>query len=126
TWDEGTANVGGPFGTMILSQLAKGGGYRLTNRLDHTATFRTLQEIFGVPFLYAARNAAGLGDLFKPTIQLSAPSLTGNGLLQFTAEGVAPGKTNIFQVATNFSANPVVWANLLTNVTTTNRFTFLD
>ena len=74
TWDEGTANVAGPFATIVVSQFAKGGGYHITNRLDHTATFRTLQEIFAVPFLYAANNATGLDDLFKPIIQLSAPA----------------------------------------------------
>src|SRR5205814_653615 len=120
SWDEGTANVGGPFGTLVLSQFAKGGGYRMTNRLDHTATFRTLQEIFHVPFLYAANNATSLSDLFKPTIELSAPGFTTNGLLQFTANGIVPGKSNYFQFATNFSAtNPVAWTSLLTNVLST-------
>ena len=86
----------------------------MTNRLDHTATFRTLQEIFAVPFLYAAQNAAGLGDLFKPAIQLSAPSFTTNRLLQFTANGIVAGKTNLIQAAANFSGtNPVAWLNLL-------------
>ncbi|PYM13846.1 MAG: hypothetical protein DME18_08035, partial [Verrucomicrobia bacterium] len=127
TWDEGTANVAGPFGTIVLSQFAKGGGYHMTNRLDHTATFRTLQEIFAVPFLYAAQNATGLGDLFKPAIQLSAPSFTTNRLLQFTANGIVAGKTNLIQAAANFSGtNPVAWLNLLTNVLATNRFTFVD
>src|SRR3954466_5587545 len=125
TWDEGTANVGGPFGTMVLSQFAKGGGYKNTNRLDHTATFRTLQEIFNVPFLFAAKNATSLSDLFKPVIGLSAPEPTSNGGFQFTANGIVPGKTNYFQYATN-PANPSSWVNLATNVLTTNRFTFTD
>jgi len=118
--------VGGPFGTMVLSQFAKGGGYRMTNRLDHTATFRTLQEIFHVPFLYAANNAIGLSDLFKPEIELSAPALNTNGLLQFTANGLVLGKSNFFQFTADLSAttNPITWSNLLTNVLTTNRFTF--
>jgi len=126
TWDEGTANVGGPYGTIVVSQFAKGGGYLNTNKLDHTATFRTLKESFGVPFLYAAKNATGLGDLFKPTLQLSAPSLTTNGLFKFTASGTVPGKTNFFQFTTNVSATPGPWINLLTNVLTTNRFTVTD
>lgn len=127
TWDEGTKNVAGPYGTILLSQFAKGGGYRMTNRLDHTATFRTLQEIFGVPFLFAAKNATGLGDLFKPTIQLSAPSLTTNRLFQFTTAGATPGKTDFFQFATNLAGtNPVTWLNLLTNIATTNPFTLID
>ena len=127
TWDEGTGNVAGPFGTIVLSQFAKGGGYYMTNRLDHTATFRTLQEIFGVPFLGAARNAVGLGDLFKPTIQCSALSLTTGGLLQFTAEGLVPGKTNFFQASSDWPrTNTLTWTNLLTNVLATNRFRFTD
>jgi hypothetical protein len=127
TWDEGTANVGGPFGTIVLSPLAKGGGYRLTNRLDHTATFRTLQEIFHVSLLFAAKTGTNLGDLFKPTIQLSAPTLTPNQSLQFTASGLVPGKTNYFQFTTNLAGtNPVSWRNVLTNVLPTNRFNFVD
>ena len=127
TWDEGTANVPGPFGTIVLSQFAKGGGYRNTNQLDHTATFRTLQEIFGVPFLYAAKNATSLADLFKPTIELSPPSLTSNGWWQVTANEVVPGKTNFFQFTSNFpGTEPVTWVNLLTNVVTTNRCIFTD
>jgi phosphatidylinositol-3-phosphatase len=127
TWDEGTANVAGPYATIVLSQFAKGGGYRLTNRLDHTATFRTLQEIFGVPLLYAAKTGTNLSDLFKPTIQLSLTSITTNRLVQFTASGVVPGKTNWFQFASNFpGTGPATWVNLLTNVLMTNRFLFTD
>jgi hypothetical protein len=127
TWDEGTANVAGPFGTIVLSSEARGGGFHLTNRLDHTATFRTLQEIFGVPFLFAARNATGLGDLFLPSIQLTPPLAT-NGHWQVTAMGVAPGRTNVLQFAADFEAthSATGWANLLTNVPVTNRVTFLD
>ncbi|HUR47476.1 MAG TPA: alkaline phosphatase family protein [Candidatus Saccharimonadales bacterium] len=124
TWDEGTGNVGGPFGTIVLSQFAKGGGYRNTNRLDHTATFRTLQEIFGVPFLFAAKNAASLSDLFKPAINVSA-TLGSNGAFQLIASGIVPGKTNYLQFASNL-ANGGTWVNLATNVVNTNRFIFRD
>src|SRR5262252_1129950 len=78
TWDEGTANAAGPYGTIILSPWAKGGGYAISNRLDHTATFRTLQEIFQVPLLHAAKTGPNLSDLFKSEIALSAPSLNAN------------------------------------------------
>jgi len=126
TWDEGTGNVAGPYGTIVVSQFAKGGGYVNTNRLDHTATFRTLQEIFAVPFLYAARNATGLGDLFKPTISLSGPFHT-NQSFRFTADGPVPGKTNYFQFATDLtSTGAITWTTLLTNVLATNRFTLID
>jgi hypothetical protein len=127
TWDEGTGNVGGPFGTIVLSPLGKGGGYCLTNRFDHTATFRTLQEIFHVPLLYAAKTGTNLSDLFKPTIQLSGPSFATNGWFQFTASGIVPGKTNYVQFTTNIGmTNPASWQNVLTNVLATNQLTFVD
>jgi len=71
-WDEAqyaehceSANC--PIGMFVLSPLAKGGGYESHLPLDHSATLRTLQEIFGVkPFLRAAASATDLGDLFKP------------------------------------------------------------
>ncbi len=127
TWDEGTANAAGPFGTIVLSALAKGGGYHITNRLDHTATFRTLQEIFDVPLLYAAETGPNLSDLFLPTIRLSAPSLGTNPWMQFTADGIVPGKTNYLQFTTNIAdTNPTIWQTLLTNVLATNRFNFTD
>ena len=79
-----------------------------------------------MPFLYAANNATGLGDLFKPTIQLSALGFT-NHWLQFTVTGVVPGKTNFVQFTTNFPGTSfAAWMNLQTNVLTTNRFTFTD
>jgi hypothetical protein len=127
TWDEGTSGASGPFATLVLSQFAKGGGYRMTNRVDHKATFRTLQEIFHVPLLYTASNTISLSDLFKPTIQVSPPSLTTNKLFQFTVTGLVSNKSNIFQFTTNFpSTNPVTWVNLFTNVVATNRFIFID
>ncbi len=126
TWDEGTANVAGPYGTIVLSSWAKGGGYAISNRLDHTATFRTLQEIFQVPLLYAAQTGPDLSDLFKPTLELSAPFFT-NQTFTFMADGLMPGKTNYFQFTTNFwGVNPVTWQTLLSNVISTNRFLFVD
>jgi len=127
TWDEGTANVAGPYGTIVLSSWAKGGGYAISNRLDHTATFRTLQEIFQVPLLYAAKTSTNLSDLFRPAIELSAPLLQPDQAFTFLANGLVPGKTNYFQFTTNFSEfHPFVWQTLLTNVLTSNRFLFVD
>jgi phosphatidylinositol-3-phosphatase len=127
TWDEGTANVAGPFGTMVISPLAKTGGYSISNRLDHTATFRTIQEIFHVPLLFAAKTGTNLSDLFKPAIQITATALTTNRAIQFTADGLVPGKTNYFQFTTNLTlTNTATWQTALTNVLSTNRFTFTD
>jgi hypothetical protein len=123
TWDEGTANVAGPFGTIVLSQFAKGGGYRNTNRFDHASTLRTVQEIFGVrPFLYNASRAPSLEDLFKPVIELTIASTWTNGAFAFTVSGIATNRTNIIQA----SENLVTWTDILTNVLATNQMTFID
>jgi hypothetical protein len=110
----------------VLSPFAKGGGYRMTNRLDHNATFRTLQEIFHVPLLFAANTAPSLSDLFKPALQISPPTFRSNSF-QFTVTGLVSNKSNFFQFTTNLpTTNPVTWVNLLTNVVATNRFNFID
>src|SRR5439155_10164450 len=113
TWDEGTGGATGPFGTMVISPCAKGGGYRDTNRFDHASTLRTVQEIFGVrPFLYAAGSAPSLADLFKPTLALSSPQFTTSNTFLFNLTGIVPGKTNFLQFSTNFHD----WTDLLTNI----------
>ena len=71
TWDEAEyadrcPSADCPVGMLVLSPLAKGGGYVSSAKLDHSSTLRTLQEIFGVrPFLRGAANATDLGDLFR-------------------------------------------------------------
>jgi hypothetical protein len=64
TWDE--AETGdGPIGMIMLSPLAKGGGYSNHIHYTHSSTLRTVEEIFGVsPLLHDAANAADLADLF--------------------------------------------------------------
>ena len=78
-WDEGNYfNADGPIGCIILSPLAKGGGYHNTIHYTHSATLRTLQEIFGVrPFLGDAANSGDLSDLFvSGAIPTSVPTST--------------------------------------------------
>lgn len=64
TWDEaGTGD--GPIGIIVLSPLAKGGGYNNSVHYTHSSTLRTLQKIFGVgPMLGDAANATDLSNLF--------------------------------------------------------------
>ena len=65
TWDEGEGSDG-PIGMIVLSPLAKGGGYANDLPYTHSSTLRTLEEIFGVsPFLGDAANATDLSDLFQ-------------------------------------------------------------
>jgi len=64
TWDE--AETGdGPIGMIVLSPVAKGGGYSNRIHYTHSSTLRTVEEIFGVgPLLHDAANATDLADLF--------------------------------------------------------------
>lgn len=72
TWDEGelsraciTANC--PIGMIVLSPLAKGGGYSNAIAYDHSSMLKSVQEIFGVsPLLRHAGDpqVQDLADLF--------------------------------------------------------------
>jgi hypothetical protein len=65
TWDEAVGASNGPIGMIVLSSLAKPGGYSNAIHYTHSSTLRTLQEIFGVtPLLGDAANATDLADLF--------------------------------------------------------------
>ncbi|HLJ49984.1 MAG TPA: alkaline phosphatase family protein [Bryobacteraceae bacterium] len=80
TWDEGEGSDG-PIGMIVLSSLAKGGGYRNTIHYTHGSTLRTFEEIFGVPLLRDASSETDLSDLFKPEAPPAlsiAKSHTGN------------------------------------------------
>jgi len=66
TWDEGSeGSDAGPIGMIVVSPLARGGGYFNNVHYTHGSTLRTIQEIFGVaPLLGDAANATDLSDLF--------------------------------------------------------------
>jgi hypothetical protein len=66
TWDEaGLLGGDGPIGMIVLSPLARGGGYHNQIHYSHSSTLLTLQEIFGVsPALGDAAAATDLSDLF--------------------------------------------------------------
>jgi hypothetical protein len=64
TWDEATIGDG-PIGMIVLSPLAKGGGYNNSIHYTHGSTLRTFEEIFGVPLLRDAAKETDLSDLFK-------------------------------------------------------------
>jgi hypothetical protein len=67
TWDEGEGGSDGPIGMIVLSPLAKGGGYHNTIHYTHSSTLRTFGKIFGVgPLIRGAATAVDLSDLFLP------------------------------------------------------------
>ena len=130
TWDESTLPpIQVPIGMIVISPLAKGGGYVSTNHYTHASTLRTMQEVFGVrPFLGAAATATSLGDLFRDdpgpgnTLRLISGGAPINGQFQFTLTGTTLGRTNLVQASTNLSN----WVSLGTNVATSNTMKFTD
>jgi hypothetical protein len=112
TWDE-AASGDGPIGMIVLSPLAKGGGYRNTIHYTHSSTLRTLQKIFGVtPLLGGAATAQDLSDLFVLNAIPGADS-------QIIIEEVAQTSTNF---TITWQSQPgliyrVQWTNDLTDTT---------
>ena len=118
-WDQTGLLEDAPIGMIVLSPLAKGGGYASFVPYDHSSTLRTMQEIFGVrPYLGAAANASPLGDLFKD-FSLSVTQTNGAPIVRL--ENVLPGKTNYVQA----SSDLVNWTTISTNVAT-NAITIVD
>jgi hypothetical protein len=121
TWDESETGDG-PLGLVVLSPLARGGGYTNHLHYTHSSLLRTIQEIFGVtPFLGDAANAPGLSDLFC-AFALRDISRMPNGGLQFTATGVIPGWTTVLEGSTDLAT----WVALRTNAPATNSLTITD
>jgi hypothetical protein len=121
-WDEDSGYGDSPIGLILLSPLARGGGYFNNVFYTHSSMVRTMQEIFGVtPLLADAANATDLSDLFMPFGFSSIVNLPGTGV-QMTTVGLTPGKTNILLA----SADCATWTALSTNSVATNTFTFLD
>jgi len=68
TWDEAELasdcrNANCPIGMIVLSPLAKGGGYNNMIPYDHSSTLKTIQEIFQVSPLLRHAGDAGVSDL---------------------------------------------------------------
>jgi hypothetical protein len=73
TWDE-AASGDGPIGMIVVSSLAKGGGYNNAIHYTHGSTLRSFEEIFGVPLIRDAVNQTDLSDLFKASVAPGAPT----------------------------------------------------
>ncbi len=123
TWDEddfGTPQD--PIGMIVLSPLAKGGGYSTMNYYTHSSTLRTLQEIFGVrPFLGDAANAASLTDFFK-LLSVSAIAGLPDGSRHLTLTNTIPGRTNLIQA----SIDLLNWSTISTNVSAGDSLDIID
>jgi hypothetical protein len=121
TWDE-SYDLDTHIGMIILSPLAKGGGYSNGAYYTHSSALRTFQEIFDVgPWLGDAANATDLSDLFN-AFGLSRVVKLPDGRVELTAVGVTPGRTNLVQASTDLSG----WIPLTTNSVSTNTFIVID
>jgi hypothetical protein len=121
TWDEGEGGDG-PIGLLLLSPLARGGGYGNNIYGTHSSLLRTMQEIFGVsPWLGDAANATDLSDLFMQ-LAINSAGITTNGAFCMNVTGVWPGTTNFVEVSTDLTA----WRVVSTNCGGRNAFSFTD
>ncbi len=114
TWDEGEGGDG-PIGMIVLSPLAKGGGYANTIHYTHSSTLLTMQEIFNVgPLLGDAANATDLSDLFVfgPQLAISTSGFVSSGIIggPFSPNSITNTLSNTGGVAAVWSAtNTVNW-----------------
>ncbi|MEY2537204.1 MAG: alpha-D-xyloside xylohydrolase [Verrucomicrobiota bacterium] len=93
TWDEGEGGSDGPIGCIVLSPLARGGGYHNAIRYTHSATLRTLQRIFGrTPLLGGAATAPDLSSLF---VNGAIPNSDSPGVTTTSASNVSGGNATL-------------------------------
>ena len=108
TWDEGEGEDG-PIGMIVLSPLAKGGGYANSIHYTHSSTLLMMQEIFNVgPLLGDAANATDLSDLFIFGAQLAVSPMSG-----FSSSGGAGGPfspTSQTYTLSNTGGVAMVWS----------------
>ncbi len=122
TWDEGEGGGDGPIGMIVLSPLARGGGYFNHIYYTHSSFMRTVQEIFRVtPLLGDAANATDLSDLFRP-FAISVLGFGPDGTIELSVTGVQPGQTDFVQSSTDF----LNWQTIQTNIAISNSFTVTD
>jgi hypothetical protein len=108
TWDEGENSSDGPIGMIVLSPLAKGGGYHNAVHYTHSSTLRTLQKIFGVgPLLGGAATSVDLSDLFVINAVPNADSLIPIGIMR------APGMITVSWLSQPGLLYRVEWKNRL-------------
>jgi hypothetical protein len=67
-WDEGDEALlqkasDGPIGLLAISPLAKA-GFSTSTAYTHSSMLRTLEAIFGVPYLRGAQSASSLSEMF--------------------------------------------------------------
>jgi hypothetical protein len=120
-WDEDESSDG-PIGMILISPLARGGGYFNSIHYTHSSLVRTMQEIFGVsPWLGDAANATDLSDLFRQ-ITIRSADMTTNGAFCMNVTGVLPGTTNFVEASTNL----IMWSVISTNWSSSNSFSIKD
>jgi hypothetical protein len=122
TWDEGEGGTDGPIGMMLISPLARDGGYFNSIHYTHSSFVRTMQEIFGVsPWLGDAANASDLSDLFMQ-LTIHSAEINTNGAFCMNVNGALPGTTNFVEASTNLAT----WSVISTTWSLSNSFSVTD
>jgi len=112
TWDEGEGGDG-PIGMIVLSPLAKGGGYHNAITYTHSSTLRTFQKIFGVsPLLGGAATAMDLSDLF---VLNAIPNADSQVLINSITK--TPGVATVACTSQPGLAYRLQWKNNITDLT---------
>jgi hypothetical protein len=127
-WDESYDDADTRVGMIVLSPLARGGGYTNSIYYTHSSTLRTMQEIFNVmPLLGDAGNATDLSDLFRPTnhapAELSFSGIVnlGSGMCSLTVSGVDTDVPVVLLVSSDLKS----WVPVSTNVSSQSTFTLV-
>lgn len=125
TWDEDDFTYPGmATGMIVLSPLAKGGGYQNTASYTHSSTLRTLQNIFSLrPYLGDAANSEDLSDLFNIS-RILIDAYVPPGPFTFTCTGLDSNQCYYVQARNSLAGTN--WLTLSTNVPVTGQLTFSD
>ena len=123
TWDE-AATGDGPIGMIVLSPLAKGGGYHNAIRYTHSSTLRTFQKIFGVsPFLGGAATAMDLSDLFiRNAIPAADSQIPINSVARSGSTAIVTWQSRsglAYQVQWKANLTDASWLSITPNITGT-------
>lgn len=126
-WDEGLGSYG-PIGMIVLSPLARGGGYFNNLNYTHSSFVRTMQDIFGVnqSYLNDAVHARDLFDLFSE-LRLAPPVIRAGGPVRLSVTGgVIPGRTHWVETSVNARTWTAIATNVLPVNSPTNLFEITD
>jgi len=104
TWDEGEYGSDGPIGMILLSPLARGGGYTNSIRYTHSSFFADDAE--NIRRVAVARRRGQCHRFERPvshSLAIHPAGRAANGAFCMVVTGVFPGQTNFVEASTNLA-----------------------